>query len=65
MYGLKILGIAAVILVLFGIGIVIFTAAWARIGLIAAIVVICVPLLIYAWYVDRKSRREREGLEDI
>jgi CHASE2 domain-containing sensor protein len=64
-YGLKIVGIGIAIILLFGVGIVFFTAAWARIGLISAIVVICVPLLIYGWYVDRKSRREREGLEDI
>jgi hypothetical protein len=64
-YGLKLAAVSVMAVVLFAAGIVIFTDVWARVGLVAALLVICVPLLIWAWYLDRKTRREREGLEDI
>jgi hypothetical protein len=64
-YGLK-LGLVAIgIAVAFVIGIVLFGRLWVQLGLVAAIVVICIPLLILGWYLDRKERRQREGLEDI
>lgn len=64
-YAFKLAG-AAIGLLLFGLlGIVIFGNVWARVGLGAALVVICAPLLLLAWRSDRKTRQAREGLEDI
>ncbi len=47
------------------IGIVVFTDVWAQVGLVAAVLVICIPLLIWAWYLDRKEKGRRRDLEDI
>ena len=64
-YAFKVAAVAIALIVAFVLGIVIFTGVWSRIGLGAALVVICAPLLFFAWRSDRKSRRAREGLEDI
>lgn len=64
-YGLKLALVAIGLAVGFVIAIVLFGKLWVQLGLVAAIVVICIPLLVLAWYLDRKARREREGLEDI
>ena len=61
----KVVGIAAAAVILFVLGIVIFSATWARIGLVAALIVILVPLAVWAWFSDRKRREQRAGLEDI
>jgi len=64
-YPVKLALTALGLLVLFVVVIVVFGKLWVQLGFIAAIVVICIPLLIFAWYEDRKARRQREGLEDI
>jgi len=64
-YGLKLAAVLVVAVVILAVGIMLFTGVWARVGLGAALLVICAPLLVWAWHVDRKTRREREGLEDI
>lgn len=64
-YGLKLALVAIGLAVGFVIAIVLFGRLWVQLGLVAAIVVICIPLLVLAWYEDRKARRQREGLEDI
>ena len=64
-YGLKIGLVAIGLTIGFLVAIVLFGKLWVQLGLVAAIVVICIPLLVLAWYLDRKERRQREGLEDI
>ena len=64
-YAFKLAAVAIALIVAFVLGIVIFSEIWYQIGLGAALVVICVPLLFFAWRADRKARRAREGLEDI
>ena len=61
----KWVAIALAALVLGVLAIVVFTDVWAQVGLIAAIVVICIPLLIWAWYLDRKEKTRRQDLEEI
>ena len=61
----KWVAIALAALVLGVLAIVVFTDVWAQVGLIAAIVVVCIPLLVYAWYVDRKEKARRQDLEEI
>ena len=57
---------AMIALLLLGVlGIVIFDRIWYRVGLGAAIVVVCGGLLFFAWWTDRKDRATRAGLEDI
>jgi Flp pilus assembly protein TadB len=64
-YAFKIAAVVIAFVVALFLGIVIFTEIWYQIGLGVALVVICAPLLFFAWRSDRKSRRAREGLEDI
>jgi hypothetical protein len=57
---------AMIALLLLGVlGIVIFDRIWYRVGLGAAIVVVCGGLLFFAWWTDRKDKAARAGLEDI
>jgi hypothetical protein len=63
--GLKLALIAAGLFLLGVAGIWVFGALWARVGLGAAIVVVCGGLLWYAWRVDKKARESRAGLERI
>ena len=64
-YGFKFVVVALAALLLGVIGIIVFTDVWARVGLITAIVVVCSPLIIYAWFYDRRERERRQGLRDI
>ena len=61
----KAVAIGLVAIAVLVVGIVVLTDVWARVGLGAAIVVICIPLLIWAWYLDRKEKTRRQDLEDI
>lgn len=64
-YGVKLAAILVFAVVIFVAGIVIFSGVWARVGLGAALLVVCAPLLVWAWHVDRQERARREGLKDI
>jgi len=64
-YAFKLAAVALALIVAFVLGIVIFERVWYKVGLGAALLVICAPLLFFAWRSDRKTRRAREGLEDI
>lgn len=64
-YALK-LGLAAAGILLLGVlGIVIFGNIWARVGIGAAIVVVCGGLLLFAWNVDRKDKAKRAGIDEL
>lgn len=64
-YGLKLAGAAIALLLAGVLAIVLFGNIWARVGIGAAIVVVCGGLLLLAWNVDRKDRAKRQGLEDL
>ena len=64
-YGLKLAGAAIALLLAGALAMVIFGDIWARVGIGAAIVVVGGGLLLFAWYVDRKDRAKRQGLEDL
>jgi Flp pilus assembly protein TadB len=60
------LGAAAILFFMLGIvAIVIFGNLWARVGIGAAIVVLCGGLLLWAWNVDRKDREIRAGIDEL
>jgi len=61
----KAVAIGLVAIAVLVIGIVVLEEVWLQVGLGAAIVVICIPLLIWAWYLDRKEKTRRQDLEDI
>jgi Flp pilus assembly protein TadB len=64
-YVLKLGGAAVLILFAGVIAFVIFGDIWARIGIGAAVIVVGGALLLLAWYLDRKERAKRQGLEDL
>ena len=64
-YALKLGGAAIVLLVLGILGIVLFDAVWARIGLGAALIVVFGGILLFAWNVDRKDKAKRAGLDEL
>jgi Flp pilus assembly protein TadB len=64
-YALKLGGAAIVLLLLGVLGIVLFDAVWARIGLGAALIVVFGGILLFAWNVDRKDKAKRAGLDEL
>jgi Flp pilus assembly protein TadB len=64
-YVLKLGGAAIAFLLAGVIAIVIFGDIWTRVGIGAAIVVVCGGLLLFAWSVDRKERAKRAGIEEL
>jgi len=64
-YALKLGGAAIGLLLLGVLGIVLFDAVWARIGLGAALIVVFGGILLFAWNVDRKDKAKRAGLDEL
>jgi hypothetical protein len=64
-YALKLAGAAIAFLIVGVVAILIFEALWFRIGLGAALIVLCGGVLLVAWRADRKARAAREGLDRI
>jgi hypothetical protein len=64
-YALKLAAAAIALLIIGVIAILIFEAIWFRIGLGAALIVLCGGVLLIAWRADRKARASREGLDRI
>jgi hypothetical protein len=64
-YVLKLGAAAAAVVVVGAIAIAIFGDVWARIGIGAAMIIVVGGLLLFAWWVDRKDREKRQGLEDL
>jgi hypothetical protein len=62
---LKLAGAAIALLFVGVLGIVIFDAIWARIGLGAALVIVCGGLLVFAWSVDRRDAAGRADLDRL
>lgn len=64
-YALKLAAAAIAFLIIGVVAILIFEALWFRIGLGAALVVLCGGVLLIAWRADRKARAARAGLDRI
>jgi membrane protein implicated in regulation of membrane protease activity len=63
--GLKLAGVAIAVFLAGVVAFLLFTNIWARIGLGAAVIVMCGGLILWARRVDRRDRELREGLERI
>lgn len=60
------LGGAAIVVLLAGVlAMVLFGGIWADVGLGAATLVVVGGLLLLAWYLDRKEKSKRAGIEDL
>jgi hypothetical protein len=64
-YAVKLGGAAIAILLLGVLGMLLFGALWARIGIGAAIVIVCGGMVFLAWRSDKKAREARAGLDRI
>ena len=64
-YALKLGGAAIIVLLLGVLGILLFDAIWARIGLVAALVVVFGGIVLFAWNVDRKDKAKRAWLDEL
>jgi hypothetical protein len=64
-YALKFAGIAILLLLAGVLGLLIFGALWARIGIGVAMVVFFGGILLFAWRQDQKAKASRAGLERI
>ena len=64
-YAIKLGGAAVAMLFLGVLGIVVFSNIWARVGLGAAMVVVFGGLLLFAWYMDRKDKAKRAGIDEL
>jgi len=64
-YAFKLAGAAIAMLLVGVLVIVVFGNIWARIGVGAAIVVVCGGLLLFAWNVDRKAKAKRAGIDEL
>ena len=64
-YALKLAAAGIGVLLLGVLGILIFDAIWMRVGLGAAIVVVCGGLLLFAWNTDRKDRAARAEIDAL
>jgi Flp pilus assembly protein TadB len=64
-YAFKLAAAGIGILLIGVLGIVIFDRIWFRVGLGAAIVVVCGGLLLFAWMTDRKDRARRGELDEL
>lgn len=64
-YALKLAGVGLLFVIVGVIGIALFGAIWARIGIGAALVIVVGGLLFFAWRQDQKARESRAGLERI
>ena len=64
-YGFK-LAAAGILLLIVGIvAILIFSNIWARVGIGAALVIVCGGLLLFAWNVERKEKADRAGIDEL
>ena len=64
-YVLKLGGAAIVVLFAGVLAIVLFGDIWTKVGFGAAALVVGGGLLFFAWYVDRKEKEKRAGIEDL
>ena len=64
-FGFKLAGAAIAFLLLGVLLILIFEGIWFRIGMGTALVVVFGGLLLVAWYLDRKEKAKRAGIDEL
>ena len=64
-YGFKLAGAAIAFLLIGVLVILIFDRIWFRIGMGTALVVVFGGLLLVAWYLDRKDKAKRAGIDEL
>jgi Flp pilus assembly protein TadB len=64
-YGFKLAGAAIAFLFIGVLVILIFDRIWFRIGMGTALVVVFGGLLLVAWYLDRKEKAKRAGIDEL
>ena len=64
-YGFKLAGAAIAFLLLGVLVILIFDRIWFKVGFGTALVVVFGGLLVLAWYMDRKEKAKRAGIDEL
>ena len=64
-YAFKLAGAAIAFLIVGYLAILIFDGIWQNVGLGAAAIVVFGGLLLVTWWVDRKDKAKRAGLDDL
>ena len=64
-FGFKLAGAAIAFLFIGVLVILIFDRIWFRIGMGTALVVVFGGLLFVAWYLDRKEKAKRAGIDEL
>jgi hypothetical protein len=64
-YGFRLAAAGILLLTAGVIAIIIFSNIWARVGIGAALIIVCGGLLLFAWNVDRKDREARAGIDEL
>ncbi len=61
----KLVGAAILMLVVGGIAVLLFEEIWIQVGIGAAIAIVVGGILLFAWYIDRKDKAKRAGIEEL
>jgi hypothetical protein len=64
-YPWKLAGTAMLMVVVAALVILVFEGIWVRIGLIGAMVVVFGGLIAFVWFVQRKDRERRRGVDEL
>ena len=64
-YPWKLAGTAMLMVVVAGLVILLFEDLWVRVGLGAALVVVFGGVIAFVWFLQRKDRERRKGVDEL
>lgn len=64
-YPWKLAGVAMLMVLAGALAVIIFEDVWVQVGLGAAIVVVFGGLLVLVWFLQRKDRARRKGIDEL
>lgn len=64
-YPWKLAGTAMLMIVVAALVIIIFEGVWLQVGLVGAMVVVFGGLIAFVWFLQRKDRARRKGVDEL
>ena len=64
-YPWKLAGTAMLMVVVAALVIIIFEGVWLQVGLVGAMVVVFGGLIAFVWFLQRKDRARRKGVDEL